>query len=467
MKEKMTLTELLATSEAKKILFLGRGGIFSDKERERFLKKFSAVCTSDYEEDTAAVIEGTMLNAFEEDISNMAYEKGVALYKLQDFEKILSETMNDDELLMSIKLANDQERLFRLLGNTHFNDTLFVKLLSMYEWDDEEEDSRDDRDVIMYTLQRYIDIKPNEQDLLYSYLTLRRLATEATDPNLLLALIRFHNFVFLLRGKEKITLRETIAKNENVNDEVIRKLISLRDLKVDMALASNRSVPVSVLEKFLHKEEEAVSKALATNTKIDDTIFGSLMKKGDSVVELLLVWQPINAERLALIEEMSFEDDLFALLGVNEHLDTAVVKKLLEKKHLALLMYLAQNSSIKAEALEEIYLMDMTETFALLAKNPSTPVKVLETLYQDHKDEKEILSSLAYNGALPLEILKALFEEDDLEINKGLATNASLPMEMLNILKIDTRLQNYLAENPVFIKAYETVLDYDKNAVQF
>ena len=94
---------------------------------------------------------------------------------------------------MAIKLGNDQERLLRLLGNEHLTDELFVRLLKLYRFDEEEEYNRQDRDVIMNTLRRYIDIKPNEEDLLYTYLTLRRLATEATDPNLLAALLGFPN----------------------------------------------------------------------------------------------------------------------------------------------------------------------------------------------------------------------------------------------------------------------------------
>ena len=74
---------------------------------------------------------------------------------------------------------------------------------------------------------------------------------------------------------------------------------------------------------------------------------------------------------------------------------------------------------------------------------------------------------LALNPATPEKILRDLFAKEDLEINRGLATNASLPLELLDHLKIDTRLQNELAENPVFIKEYEQTLDYDKNAVQF
>ncbi len=467
MKEKLTLAELLASTEEKKILFLGREGTFTHKEIERFLKKFHATMTLNYEDDLAAVVEHSMLNPVEEDISNLAYEKGLTLYTLHEFEKILSETINDDELLMGIKLANDQDRLFRLLGNEHISNTLFVKLLSLYEWDDEENDSREDRDLIMYTLRRYIDIKPNEEDLLYSYLTLRRLATEATDPNLLSALIRFPNFSFLVRGKEKITLRETIARNENLNEEVIQKLISLRDNKVNAALASNLKVPLKVLEDFVAKDEENINKALATNRKIHDDLFTILLGKEQSVVELLLVWQHVTVERYEKIKEHHFDDELLALLGSNEDLEPLVVEDLLEINSEALLENLAQNARLEEKILEKIYDKRIEKTFVLLAKNPATPLKILESMYQKYSDNKVLLASLAYNASLPLHLLEALFEKDDFEINKGLATNPSLPMELLDSLKVDTRLQNYLAENPIFIQAYETVLDYDKKAVQF
>jgi len=464
---KMTLSELLASQEEKKILLLGREGIFTQKEIERFFKKYNAVITTELEEGVTAVIEHAMLNPVEEDISNAAYDNGLTLYKLKDLEKILSESINDDELLMGIKLANDQGRIFRLLGNAHINNTLFVKLLSMYEWDEEEEDSRNDRDVIMYTLSRYIDIKPNEQDLLYSYLTLRRLATEAEDPKLLLALIGFPNFEFLVRGKEKITLRETIARNENIEDEVIEKLISLRDSKVDTALASNISVPVKRLEKFLGKEDESVHKALASNQTINDLIFETLLQKSTAVIELLLIWQKIDMHRLEMLEKKDLDETLFALIGGNDTLEEAVVEKLVAMNNRHLLKHLAQNTTLKPEILEKIYEMEIKDTLVDLAGNTATPVKILETLYHEFSEHKEILSSLAYNDALPFEILQRLFEKDNFEINKGLATNASLSMEMLDVLKVDTRLQNYLAQNKIFISEYETVLDYDKKAVQF
>ena len=256
--EKPTLEILLSSSEGKSFLFLGREGTFTKEEIARFLKKDGISMTKYLEEGVVATIEHSSLNPVEKDISNDAYDAKIPLFSLEAFEKLLSEGMNDDELLMGIKLSNDQERIFRLLGNDNIKEALFVKLLAMYTWHDEEEDDRNDRDTIMYTLRRYIDIKPNEQDLLYSYLTLRRLATEATDPNLLEALIGFPDFSFLVRGKEKITLRETIARNPNINQKIIQKLLSYRNLKINASLAANHATPLATLKTFVMSNDARV-----------------------------------------------------------------------------------------------------------------------------------------------------------------------------------------------------------------
>ncbi len=465
MKEKTTIKDLLEASEGKKLLFLGKEGMFTAKEVERFLKKYKITMTADLEEDVVAVVEHHRLNPVEEDISNEAYDSKLPLFKLAEFEQLLSGEINDDELLMGIKLTNDQERIYRLLGNESISDALFVKLLRLYEWDDEEEDSRDDRDVIMYTLSRYIDIKPNEQDLLYSYLTLRRLATEATDPRLLEALIGFPNFDFLVRGKEKITLRETIARNPHIDRETIQKLLSFRDLKVNASLCANGATPLETLQHFAKSEDKRVLLYLSSNRKIDQNIFEKLLEKNEEVVHELLRVQDIGTERLEAIENRGFDVSLYAVLGANRHLCAEVLNTLLQSENTALVSYLSANDQLSEEILTSIYARNIEESYTFLAGNPSSPTELLEALYA--KERKDIFISLAQNPSTPEKILRILFEKEDLEINRGLATNASLPLEFLEHLKIDTRLQNELAENPVLIKEYETVLDYDKEAVQF
>lgn len=462
---KQTLLELLETSSDKKFLFLGREGLFAQDEIARFLKKYGIEMTKYLEEDVVVTIEPLNLNPVEEDISNDAYDAKIPSYSLDEFEKLLSESINDDELLMAIKLTNDQARVFRLLGNANISEALFVKLLMMYQWH-EEEDNREDRDTIMYTLKRYIDIKPNEADLHYSYLTLRRLATEATNPKLLLALIGFPNFEFLIRGKEKVTLRETIARNTYLDKEVISKLVSLRDKKVDVALACNPVVELTLLQTLLLKENERINEALATNVNIDDAIFQTLLGKEDKVVQLLLLSQPINKERLKLIESKELDDELLATIGANEYLESDVIDVLIEREYETLLCNLAQNSTLTTAQLEAIYAKGIDVTIASLAVNPATPVTLLEKFYEMH-DTDTVCIALAHNPSTPAPILRTLFEKNDLAIQRSMASNPSIPLDILDILKVDTRLQNELAENPILIKGYETVLDYDKKAVQF
>ena len=101
--------------------------MFTHKEVKRFLKKFKVTITTEYSNDVIAVVEHAKLNPVEDDISNMAYEQGKVLYRLSELEKILSGSINDDELLMAIKLTNDQERVFRLLGNENISDRSFCQ----------------------------------------------------------------------------------------------------------------------------------------------------------------------------------------------------------------------------------------------------------------------------------------------------------------------------------------------------
>jgi hypothetical protein len=466
MNSKITLPQLLESSQDKKFLFLGREGLFTADEIVRFLKKYKITTTKNLEEDVIATIEPPNLNPVEEDISDDAYEKKIPSFGLDEFEKLLSEGMNDDELLMAIKLTNDQDRVFRLLGNEHISEDLFVKLLMMYQWHNDEEDNREDRDTIMYTLKRYIDIKPNEADLHYSYLTLRRLATEATNPRLLQALIGFPNFDFLIRGKEKVSLRETVARNKHIDTEVINKLVSLRDNKVNVALACNTTIELPLLQTLLNKENEKINEALATNRKINDAIFKVLLRKEDKVVQLLLLSQKINTERLRFVDAEALESELFATIGANEYLDIEVINDLISRKNETLLCNLAHNRTLSATQIEAIYEKKITATVVCLAANPMTSVALLEAFYNIYQD-KNTRKSLAHNPSTPETLLRTLFALEDLEIQKSLASNPSIPLDILDILKVDTRLQNELSKNPILIKGYETVLDYDKKAVQF
>ena len=277
-----------------------------------------------------------------------------------------------------------------------------------------------------------------------------------------MGLFREFDYEFLVRGKEKVTLRETITRNTALDAELTRKLLSLRDPRVDRALAGNRTIDSDTLKALLAKNDVQIHKALAMNPGIDDELFAALLEKGEEVTSMLLLHQPIDADRLSQIEKRGVPGELFALIGANESLSSKVVSQLFEKGESEVLKALSGNRMVSPDMLEHIYQEREEENFVHLTKNPSTPGWILQAIYDENGQEHEMLVALAHNPALPEKILRALFEKEDLEINRGLATNASLPMELLDILKIDTRLQNELAQNENLMRSYEEVLNQSK-----
>lgn len=448
---KPALDALLRESEGGKILFLGREGVFTKAETERYLKRYGIARTENLDKGVVGVVEHHSLNPVEEEISYQAYDQGIPLYKLGEFEQRLSGEINDDELLMAVKLGNDQERIVRLIKNPDLSDLLFVKLLEMYGWHHDEEDNVDDREVIMATLRRYIKIKPNEEDLLYSPLTLKRLSTEATDPGLLYALIGFPDISFLQKGKQKITLRENIAANRHIDPRVIKRLLGLRQEGVDMYLAANENVDRPLLESFAKRGSQKINAALASNGAIDDVLFHSLLSTTTDTVAVLLWYQPISLQRYEWIKEEISDWQLFAILGENSRLDQEVIVALAKEDNLALLVRLCKNETVSGEVLRSIYGREIVQTHPSLARNPMTPADILEVLYQNEGNEPQIARALAYNAATPEWILRTLYERDIFEINEGLASNPSTPMELLHIFKIDTRLRNALTTNETFV----------------
>jgi len=453
LKTKQTLEELLKSSKDTKILILGKESIFTKDEIKKFLKKYKIDMTKNYEEGVVASIEHHQLNPVEEDISCMVYDDKIPTYDLEEFEKMMSKGLNEDEILMIIKLSKDTDRLHRLITNPNITNSLFVKLLDTYIWDNIDEDSREDRDVIIALLRRYVKIRPNEEDLLYSYLTLRRVATQAKDNNLLLAMTKMPNFEFLIRNKPKTSLRETIAKNPNIKSDTIKRLRSFRDNNINIALSSNSIVDISTLKEFQKLDNPKIDEALAININIDTEIFENLLTKSKQIISLLLTHQHIDRYKLNLIDM-----EYISLIGVNDNLSREVINELLLMDNSDLLKNLSSNEILGSKDLEYIYNLNKNELYIHLALNTNLPIEIIKSLY--HRDNKEINISISSNHSTPQEILRELFDMNDLEINRGLASNSNTPLDILDILKIDTRLRNDLTKNSILMAEVNQQLDY-------
>jgi len=448
---KLSLDDFFLKHQGKRVLFLGREELFSHQESQRFLKKYDIELVTTLDNEVVALVEHHRLNPIEEDISYEAYDRGIPLYKLEEFERLLSDYIDDDQVLMSLKLSSDQERVYRLITNTHISDKLFIKLLEIYKWsDDEDEDNNQDRGVVMATLRRFLNYKPNEEDLLYTPLSIKRLIGETINPHLLKALLNFPNYKFMQKGKQWIRVREVIATNPYIDKETIQKLIRYRDNRVIFYLSANNSIPLSILKEFSKMDDQDIDEALATNHQIDDELFATLLSRGDRVRGLLLAYQPIDMSRIEMIERANISKDIYAILGQNIYLNESVIEYLLSKDIDDLVEALAINPSLSPSDLKSIYNREIFKYHLPLAINASTPIEILQEIYSRYSTYQDILINLASNLSTPTKILKELFEPNIYEINEKLAANPSLPLELLNILKIDTRLRNALTSNKRF-----------------
>ena len=431
----------------KKVLLLGRSTLFSDIEIINFLSNYNIDSSRDFSQELDVIIESRSINPIEDNISNDAYDRGIKIYKLHKLEEEMSRLLDENSTLMAIKLGSDMDRLDRLLSNEYISDNLFIKLLNIYEWEESEfGDSSRDRDIFIHTLTRFLHIKTNERDLLYSPLSLLKLIKESDNPELLLALISFPKVPFLQKNRSKLTIKEAIAQSPYIDKKITKKLLSFKDNHIDFFLASNPNISLDILNFLYDKNIDDINRALASNISIDNKLFIKLLEKEP---DILLQYQPINLDRynLAFGEAKAITSD--KILSINKLLEPKVIEILVSKDIEDVDNNILLNYNISQEIIEKIYNKQNPSLYKNIALNPSTPIDILEKLYKINSYDINI--RLSYNTSTPHQILEKLFELDDFEISKGLASNESLDIELLNILKIDTRLRNELTSNQKFV----------------
>jgi hypothetical protein len=97
-----------------------------------------------------------------------------------------------------------------------------------------------------------------------------------------------------------------------------------------------------------------------------------------------------------------------------------------------------------------------------LASNPAAPNDLLQRWFEDVTNDEALAVALASNPALTEEQLEKLYDRGGFEVHKALAANAGCSDMLLEQLKLDSRLQPYLAQNEKLIRSYEMVLNQQK-----
>ncbi|WP_457748879.1 hypothetical protein [Sulfurimonas sp.] len=395
----------------KTILLLGKSRAFSEDEFFSQLQFHKINVSKEPNEDVRLVLEGRMMSPYEQNLSDALYEqKKYEFINIDIFEKLLAQEIDNDTLLMSLKLSNDKARLKSFLQNSCIDDTLFFKLLKMYSFGDEDFFENDDnRDVSAALIGRFYENIERNHNVQYATTGIYHLVVQTKNAQLL----------------EAIADLKPIKKHP----------------KIIKALVLHEKIPVSVQKMFLKKGDEATKEVMAYNANLDKNIARELIKD----------------EKLAAIvaQNIKLDEEMFRLLSAyknalaaNETLNEAMQQELVTCNEMPIYLALAANSSLHVTTCKLLLAMQNEDIDTIIYTNSATPVEILQAAYAKGKYNE----SLSKNSATPQDILRELFLSEDEYILCNLAQNENTPVEILYQLQLESRFERAVKTNAAFGK---------------
>jgi len=397
----------LQNLENKTILMLGKTRAFSEDEFLSQLRFHKISVVRELDESVSYILEGRMMTPYEQNLSDELYEKKkYEFLKIDVFEKLLADELDNDTLLMSLKLSNDKTRLKSFIQNQMINDSLFFKLLKMYSWQGEDFFENDDnRDVSAALISRFYENIERNHNVQYATTGIYHLISQTQDEKLLEAIANLEPVKFHAK------IKTALASHPKTPKSVLKMFLKKNDAEAKEAMAYNPNLDKFLMKELLKSEEAAT--ILARNVKLDDALFKML---GD--------FKTLLAHNESLTPQMQRElldlndNEINLALAQNISLDSELVLALLAKNDDSLNAAIYENSATAFEILEKAYLR--SENHLFLAKNSSTPQKLLEEMF--HSGDAEILEALAKNENTPVEVLYQL--QLDSRFERAVKTNA-------------------------------------------
>ena len=395
----------------KTILLFGKSRAFDSEEFHTQLAFHNITLTQEYSDEVAAVVDGKMMTPYEQNKSDELYEqKGVHTLSIDVLEKALAKEIDADTLLMSLKLSHDKAKLKSFLQNSMIEDTLFLKLLSMYSWGGEDFFENDDnRDVSAALIVRFYENIERNHNVQYATTGIYHLVLQTQDVALLEAI------AMLERVKNHTKILNALLTHEKVSKKILKRFLKMDDALLKEAMAHNPYLERSIAKELLKDEE--LAQIIARNIILDEELF----------------------------EELFHYDEV---LASNETLQPSMQKKLLELESKEVNFKLASNSAVDKQTLSHLLALDDMQLNKHIFANSACDEEIINKAYKDEQN----FPALASNTATPQKILQELFELKDEKVLYELAKNENTPVELLYQLQLDSRFDRAVKTNAAFGK---------------
>lgn len=400
----------------KSILLLGKTRALNAEEFDTLLKLNKINRVSSYDKNVALIIEGRMMNPYEqEELAHLYETQHMPIAELSGIEEWLCRSIEPNRLLMSLKLSRNQERLVDFLQNPYITDELYFKLLKLYDWKNEGLfDNDTNRDVTASIIGRfYIDLDRNH-NVQYAMSGLAHLIERYGNAELIGAIAELPPVV-------------------RVNNPSDRSLSGILD-----AMALHTDTPERILRLLL----EGRAKLLAHREPL--ALEGELLALKDEEVNTILSQNSTLSREGAEVLEHSYPH----LIATHTALTDEQFERFIEKNS----RYLAANTTLTPHMQQRLFDLEDKAVYKSLASNPMIETKLLEQLFEMGSYRIQ----LAMNSALSPEKLELLYASGESEVLSALAANLATPIELLYQLSLDQRFERNVKTNPSFGKHIQT-----------
>ena len=401
----------------KSVLLFGKTRALNSDEFDTLLKLHKIERVGSYSDDVALIIEGRMMNPYEQAELARLYENHTTpIVELAGFEEWLCRSIEPNRLLMSLKLSRNQERLVDFLQNPYITDELFYKLLKLYDWQNEGLfDNDTNRDVTAAIIGRFYGDLDRNHNVQYAMSGLAHLIERYGNTELINAIAELSPIAKELKTPSDRSLTgvlDAIALHPDTQENILRLLMEKRSV-----LVAHRE-PLLLERELLALNVEEINATLAQNTTLSQA--GALRLESD---------YPHLIASKTVLSDVTFDR------SVDQYAAN-----------------LATNSSLTPKMQEKLYALGDDIVSGALASNPHTDLKILEALFEYEKFHPK----LAANPSLSTQMVQELVKSTNPDILGALASNIATPIEILYQLSLDQRFERAVKTNPSFGKHIQT-----------
>jgi len=430
----------------KNIILFGKSRALNGDEFAKQLNNNNITLVDEVSAGVEVIVEGRLVNPIEQgELDRLYAEKTAPIIEINALEEWLCQRIDTDKLLMSLKLSGDRERLMGYLQNPYIANTLFLRLLKLYNWEGEGFfESDENRDITAALISRFYENIERNHNVQYANMGIMHLLNQSGDAELaetiaLLAPLQ----TALKEGCDNSTQKilNAIALHPRTSVAVLKQWLKKGNDDIQTLIAMRHDLSLQLQQYLLNLDKPLINEVLSLNHTIDGKIAQVLSKEFPENI----------AKHIALDRELfdGFLEKYDHALAENPSL-SLVMQELLLKRDEHVQIILAKNANIAVALFEMLFTSGSVEVIRALISSELMQRDTIGELFK--RDAEQYACEIAANVKTDVNILNELALSQDVEVLLALAKNPSTPVDLLYQFQLDSRLARAVKENESFGK---------------